>query len=194
MREKIKELQEKRAAAMMIEITELQRDRDIALSRLKQLQILTGEVQEENMLLKEKFSIEAELRLEMRSLQQLYMEEKLVVSDLKKKLLGVEKKNSELISRIHQGNHSPFIQQRMTQQHLLPIESERSQSMNDLTNKLVSIIGALMLGGGASVLVYVSCVCMCRCLAVVGGRSPINSTPSSPSSSPFSSPSLVPRR
>ena len=38
MREKIRELQEQRAAAMMTEIVELQKERDLALGKVKRLE------------------------------------------------------------------------------------------------------------------------------------------------------------
>ena len=131
MREQIKELQEKRAAAMMNEITELQRDRDIALSRLKQLEKIINDLQKENLLLKDTCGKEANLNLEIKTLERLLLEEKLITSDLKKKLQNTEKKNTELKSKLE--GHSPMLQQRRSL--LLQVESslkDRSHSMNDL--------------------------------------------------------------
>lgn len=131
MREQIKELQEKRAAAMMNEITELQRDRDIALSRLKQLEKIINDLQKENLLLKDTCGKEANLNLEIKTLERLLLEEKLITSDLKKKLQNAEKKNTELKSKLE--GHSPMLQQRRSL--LLQVESslkDRSHSMNDL--------------------------------------------------------------
>ena len=131
MREQIKELQEKRAAAMMNEITELQRDRDIALSRLKQLEKIINDLQKENLLLKDTCGKEANLNLEIKTLERSLLEEKLITSDLKKKLHNAEKKNTELLSKLE--GHSPMFQQRRSL--LLQVESslkDRSHSMNDL--------------------------------------------------------------
>lgn len=131
MREQIKELQEKRAAAMMNEITELQRDRDIALSRLKQLEKIINDLQKENLLLKDTCGKEANLNLEIKTLERSLLEEKLITSDLKKKLQNVEKTNTELRSKLE--GHSPMLQQRRSL--LLQVESslkDRSHSMNDL--------------------------------------------------------------
>lgn len=131
MREQIKELQEKRAAAMMNEITELQRDRDIALSRLKQLEKIMNDLQKENLLLKDTCGKEANLNLEIKTLERSLLEEKLITSDLKKKLHNAEKKNKELSSKLE--GHSPMLQQRRSL--FLQVESnlkDRSHSMNDL--------------------------------------------------------------
>lgn len=131
MREQIKELQEKRAAAMMNEITELQRDRDIALSRLKQLEKVINDLQKENLLLKDTCGKEANLNLEIKTLERSLLEETLITSDLKKKLQNAEKRNTELLSKLE--GHSPMLQQRRSR--LLQVDSnlkDRSHSMNDL--------------------------------------------------------------
>lgn len=138
MREQIKELQERRAAAMMNEIADLQRERDIALSRLKTLEEQVKELQNDNHLLKEKCGAENELKIEINSLKQLCREERMIVNDLKKKLQSSEKKGKELTAKLTAvgsnspalGHHSPYISQ-LRLSHL----KEKSQSMSDLSNR-----------------------------------------------------------
>ena len=141
MREQIKELQEKRAAAMMNEIADLQRERDIALSRLKTTEGQVKELQADNSLLKEKCGAENDLKIEINALKQLCKEERLIANDFKKKLQSSEKKCKDLTLKLQAiggggvnspalGLHSPLIS------HLrLPLLKDKSQSMSDLSNR-----------------------------------------------------------
>ncbi|XP_003385245.1 PREDICTED: uncharacterized protein LOC100637034 [Amphimedon queenslandica] len=172
MREQIKELQERRAAAMMNEIADLQRERDIALSRLKATEGQVKELQADNSLLKEKCGAENDLKIEINALKQLCKEERLIANDLKKKLHGSEKKCKDLTLKLQAigtggvnspvlGLHSPLIS------HLrVPLSKDKSQSMSDLSNRK-NVEQASSQPGSPSL---------------------------TPVQSPFSSPTFVPRR
>lgn len=117
-REQIRELQEKRAAAMITEITELQRERDLALTRIRQLQKGMDEIRAENHLLKSSLKKERDLKQEMKMLERAFLEEQLLNNELRKKLQVTEKKRAELVAKLQDspsGSASPLLQYRVGQ-------------------------------------------------------------------------------
>jgi hypothetical protein len=129
MREQIRELQEKRAAAMMNEITELQRERDVALNKVKQMDKAVSDLHKENELLKKNCDNEAELKLENKHLKQSLLEETLISSNLRKKLKNMERKPIQESSPLFQ--HTKAIIRLTNEESNL---KTKSQSISDLTN------------------------------------------------------------
>ena len=123
-REQIRVLQEKRAAAMSYEITELQRERDVTLARSRLCQKKLDEFQAENLLLKSTLQTERGLQQELKSLERAYLEEKLLNKDLKKKL----QEKTELIAKVQAG--SPLLQHRVGEKIT---QGSRSLSLSNLS-------------------------------------------------------------
>ena len=114
-REQIRELQEKRAAAMVTEITELQRERDLALTKVRQLQKSMDEIQAENHLLKSSLKKDRDVKQEFKTLERAFLEEQLLNNDLRKKLQVAEKKRAGLAAKLQSSpssSASPLLQHR----------------------------------------------------------------------------------
>ena len=125
-REQIRVLQEKRAAAMSNEITELQRERDMAVARSRFCQKKLDEFQAENNHLKSLLQSEKGLQQELKSLERVYLEEKLLNKDLRKKL----QEKAELVAKVQAG--SPLLQHRIGEK-ITP--GSRSLSLSNLSKK-----------------------------------------------------------
>ena len=121
MRVQIRSLQEKRAAAMMGEIAELQRDRDLTTGRVAALEKVITSLQHQNTELKRK---EKKKQALIESLERSLNEEQMITKDLKKKLLKLQ---ADAASR--KGEKAiPFLRPHLTNIYY----RDRSQSMSDL--------------------------------------------------------------
>ena len=131
MREQIRELQERRASVMMTEISDLHKERDLAVNRVKQLEKTVAELQSECAAIKTKLLDENELNCKIKSLERTLLEERLVNNDLKSKLQDAEKKSTELTTKLRRksvDHRSPVLQKRLDQ-----LTKSSSQSLRDLT-------------------------------------------------------------
>ena len=127
MRDKIRELQERRAAAMRTEIADLQRERDVAVSHVKKMDKMLTEIKKENITLKKNVNNERTLLFNIKAVERSLLEEQLVSDNLRKKLHGLEKKNKELISKME--CRSPLLVPNRGLQH-----KDRSHSLSELQN------------------------------------------------------------
>ena len=131
MREQIRELQERRASVMMTEISDLHKERDLAVNRAKQLEKTVAELQSECAAIKTKLLDENELNLKIRSLERKLLEEGLINNDLKSKLQDAETKAMELTKKLRRksvDHRSPMFQKRLDQ-----LTDISSRSLGDLT-------------------------------------------------------------
>lgn len=127
MRDKIRELQERRAAAMRTEIADLQRERDVAVSHVKKIDKMLTEIKKENISMKKSVNNERTLLFNIKAVERSLLEEQLVSDNLRKKLHGLEKKNKELISKME--CRSPYLVPNRGLQH-----KDRSHSLSELQN------------------------------------------------------------
>lgn len=125
-REQIRVLQERRAAAMINEITDLQRERDLALAKSRLVQKTVDKLQEENTLLRSQLQSENILQQEIKSLERAYLEEKLFSKDLKKKL----QQKTELVAMLQTSSPSPLVEHRTGE---LITQNARSVSLCNLS-------------------------------------------------------------
>ena len=122
LREKIKELQEKRAAGLMAEISELQKERDIAVSQVRKVDSIVADIRKENAVMKQN---ERSFVSRIQRIERSLLEEKLINENWKKKYQKLEKKNKELTSKIQDSSFS------LCRHKGLQVNS-RSHSLTDL--------------------------------------------------------------
>ena len=93
LRDRIKELQEKRAAGLMAEISELKKEKSLAISQVKKMDNIVADIRKENALMKKK---ERNFVNSIQAFERSLLEEKLINENLKKKCQLLDKKNKEL--------------------------------------------------------------------------------------------------
>ena len=97
LRDKIKELQEKRATGLMNEISELRKEKGLAVTRIKKMDNIVADIRKENAVMKQK---ERNMVSKIQSLERQLLEEKLVSESYKKKYQSQENKNRDLAKRL----------------------------------------------------------------------------------------------
>ncbi len=122
LRDRIKELQEKRAAGLMAEISELRKEKSFALTQVKKMDNIVADIRKENALMKKK---EINFVNGIQTLERSLWEEKLINENLKKKCQLLDKKNKELAKK--------FETQSFLSPHRDLTSSDRSHSLTDLT-------------------------------------------------------------
>lgn len=140
MRTEIRTLQEQRAATMMAEVVDLQRERDLALGRIKALKKAADELQAENTFMKSVLQLPRQqqgLVHQVSLLKRSLLEEQLVTSDLKEKLATSVKQNAVLLQRLkrYSGSSSPGGVARVVA--IGNQERERSKSMTEVRSDAV---------------------------------------------------------
>lgn len=134
LRNKIKELHEKRAAGLMSEIAQLQKEKSISNSQIKNLGSIITDLRKENAFMKQK---EKEFVAKIQSLERLLLEEKLIVENYKAKYKSLDKKNKELLKKLDNRRSTEL------STGLSPLKGgDRSSSLSNLSqmNMLVDYI------------------------------------------------------
>lgn len=97
LRNKIRELQERRAMGLMSEITELQKEKSTAISQIKKMGTVIDDIRKENAFMKQK---ERESVTKIQSVERALLEEKLTGENLKAKCKSLDKKNKDLLKKL----------------------------------------------------------------------------------------------
>ena len=97
LRDKIKELQEKRATGLMAEISELRKEKSLAISQVKRMDMILSDIRKENALIRQR---ERNFVDRIQTLERLLLEEKLVSESFRRKYQSIDKKNNELMRKL----------------------------------------------------------------------------------------------